>query len=108
MNKIGEKYLPIGTVVMLKGASKRVMVTGFCTIKRDNKNEIWDYTGCMYPEGTLASNQTCLFNHDQIEKIYYFGLIDEEEEKFKVQLNKLLVEEKERIEKRQAENNEEQ
>ena len=33
MNKIGEKYLPIGTVVMLKGASKRVMVTGFCAIK---------------------------------------------------------------------------
>lgn len=40
----------------------------------------------------LSSNQTCLFNHDQIEKIYYFGLIDEEEEKFKADLNKMLDE----------------
>ena len=92
MNKIGEKYLPIGTVVMLKGASKRVMVTGFCAIKGNNKNRMWDYTGCMYPEGFLSSNQTCLFNHDQIEKIYYFGLIDEEEEKFKAELNKMIDE----------------
>ena len=46
----------------------------------------------MYPEGFLSSNQTCLFNHDQIEKIYYFGLIDEEEEKFKADLNKMLDE----------------
>ena len=57
MNKIGEKYLPIGTVVMLKGASKRVMVTGFCAIKGNNKNRMWDYTGCMYPEGFLSSKQ---------------------------------------------------
>lgn len=100
MNKIEEKYLPIGTVVMLKGASKRVMVTGFCAIKGSNKNEIWDYIGCMYPEGVLSSNQTCLFNHEKIEKIYHYGLIDEEEEKFKAQLNELLVGAKEQTEKK--------
>ena len=90
MNKIGEKYLPIGTVVMLKGASKRVMVTGFCAIKGNNKNRMWDYTGCMYPEGFLSSNQTCLFNHDQIEKIYYLGLNDEENKKFQKDLEEYL------------------
>lgn len=91
MKNIGKKYLPIGTVVMLKGGKKRVMITGFCTIKGKEKDKIWDYSGCLYPEGFLSSNQTCLFNHDQIEKIYHLGLIDEEEEKFKEQLNELLV-----------------
>lgn len=92
MSKIGEKYLPIGTVVMLKGASKRVMVTGFCAIKEKNKNEIWDYIGCMYPEGILSLKQTILFNHEQIDKIYYIGLIDEEEENFKEDLKKMITE----------------
>ena len=91
MNKIEEKYLPIGTVVMLKGGSKRVMITGFCAMGDDNHEEIWDYSGCMYPEGFLSSDQTCLFNHSQIEKIYHLGLADDDEEKaFKEKLKELL------------------
>ncbi len=90
MNEIGEKYLPIGTVVMLKGGSKRLMITGFCSMPVDNKNTVYDYAGCMYPEGFLSSDQTALFNHDQIEKVYYMGLVDEEEEKFKQQLNAIV------------------
>lgn len=84
-----EKYLPIGTVVMLKGGTKRVMITGFCAIQESDKEKIWDYSACLYPEGLLSSDQNCLFNHDQIEKIYYLGLIDEEEEKFKKNLKEL-------------------
>ena len=84
--KIGEKYLPIGTVVMLKEGSKRVMITGFCTIGGENKNKIFDYCGCLYPEGFISSNQNLLFDHSQIEKIYHMGLIDEEEEDFKNKL----------------------
>lgn len=87
---IQEKYLPIGTVVMLSGGTKRVMVTGFCAIEEKNKEKVWDYSGCIYPEGFLSSRQTCLFDHTQIEKVYYLGLIDEEEEKFKVKLKQLV------------------
>ena len=87
MNNIKEKYLPIGTVVMLKGGSKRLMITGFCSVANDDKNTIYDYSGCMYPEGFLSSNQTCLFDHEQIEKVYHFGLVDEEEEEFKAKLH---------------------
>ena len=32
MENAGKKYLPIGTVVMIKCGSKRVMITGFCPI----------------------------------------------------------------------------
>ena len=74
-----EKYLPIGTVVLLKGGSKRVMITGFCSVDGSKSDVIYDYNGCLYPEGYLSSDQTCLFNHDQIDKIYYMGFIDEEE-----------------------------
>ena len=52
--------------------------------------KVWDYSGCVYPEGFLSSKQTCLFNHDQIEKIYYLGLEDDKEEiDFKKKLKKL-------------------
>ena len=81
MEEIKEKYLPIGTVAMLKGGSKRVMITGFCAIDDNNKTKMWDYSGCMYPEGFLSSNQICLFDHEQIEKVYHMGLADDEEEK---------------------------
>ena len=89
-NNIGQKYLPIGTVVMLKGGSKRLMITGFCSMPTDDENEMYDYAGCMYPEGFLSSDQTALFNHDQIEKIYYMGLIDDEEKAFKQSLTMLV------------------
>ena len=90
MEEAKEKYLPIGTVVMLKGGSKRVMITGFCSIEENNKEKMWDYSGCIYPEGFLASNQTFLFDHEQIEKIYYLGLVDEEEKEFKNKLRDLV------------------
>ena len=89
-NNIGQKYLPIGTVVMLKGGSKRLMITGFCSMPTDDENEMYDYAGCMYPEGFLSSDQTALFNHEQIDKIYYMGLIDDEEKAFKQSLTMLV------------------
>lgn len=85
-----EKYLPIGTVVMLKNGKKRAMITGFCSISGDDKTKVFDYSGCLYPEGFISSNQTLLFNHEQIEKIYYMGLIDEEEKQFKQKLNEMI------------------
>ena len=91
MNNVGEKFLPLGTVVMLKGASKRLMITGFCTMASEEAEGVmYDYSGCMYPEGVISSDQTALFNHDQIEKIYHMGLVDQEEKDFKIKLNQLL------------------
>ena len=86
-----EKFLPIGTVVMLKGASKRLMITGFCTMDAKKQDTMFDYSGCLYPEGVVRSDQTALFNHDQIEKVFHKGLVDDEEKEFKVKLNQLLA-----------------
>lgn len=88
--EIPEKYLPVGTVVMLQGGTKRIMILGFCAASENNKELIYDYSGCLYPEGLLSSEQVALFNHKQIEKIYHLGLIDDEEKLFKDNLNEII------------------
>ena len=50
-----EKYLPMGSVVLLKDAKKRIMITGFCLETEDGK--MYDYTGCLYPEGYVSSEE---------------------------------------------------
>ena len=87
-----EKYLPIGSVVLLKGGKKRAMITGFCSVAQENQEKIYDYSGCVYPEGYLSSNQVCLFDHEQIEQIYFVGYEDEEEASFKEKLNQIVAE----------------
>lgn len=89
-----EKYLPIGTVCLLKNGKKRLMITGFCAVPTENKQKMYDYSGCIFPEGFLTSNQVCLFNHDQIEKIYHMGYEDESQQSFNKTLLKF-VEKKE-------------
>ena len=95
-NNIEQKYLPIGTIVVLKGGTKRVMITGFCAAGEDSNVE-YDYSGCLYPEGFISYSQICLFNHDQIDKIFFMGLIDEEEKEFKRNLIKLINDNNEEV-----------
>lgn len=83
---MNEKYLPIGSVVMLKNASKKIMITGYLSIADEDEKTIYDYNACLYPEGFLSSDQTCLFNHDQIDKVYFTGFIDDEEKEFQKNL----------------------
>lgn len=85
-----EKYLPLGTVVLLKEAKKRIMIIGFCCLDEKDKTKVYDYSGCLYPEGMISSNKNLLFNHDQIAKIYQLGYSDEEEKMFKEKLKKVL------------------
>ena len=86
------KYLPIGSVVLLNGGKRRVMVAGYKSLTDGEKpNEIleWDYCGCIFPEGLLSSEQNLLFNHSQIEKIYCIGYFDEEARNFHEALKKI-------------------
>ena len=84
MNEIGEKYLPLGTVVLLKGATKRVMITGFASKSPDTGEKVFDYSGCIYPEGFFDYNKVCVFDHEQIDEIFQKGLDDEENKAFMV------------------------
>ena len=85
-----EKYLPIGTVVMLKNATKRLMIIGFCMqAQKDDETIRFDYAGCLYPEGVIDTNGLPLFNHDQIDKIYNEAFSDEETVAFKKALSEI-------------------
>ena len=92
MNNIMEKFIPIGSVVILKNATKRIMVTGFCPV--DGENKLYDYSGCMYPEGIMSSDETLLFNHEQIDMIYFLGFRDQEENVFQEKLKEIIEESK--------------
>jgi len=83
-----EKFLPLGSVVLLKNATKRLMITGFYVKADENDEKTYDYVGCLYPEGVISSKENCVFNHEQIDKIFFIGYSDDEEKRFKEKLNK--------------------
>lgn len=81
-----EKFLPIGTVCRLKDATKYLMIIGFCVTKEEDQNKVYDYIGCMYPQGMIAQDVSFLFDHSQIEEILYEGFVSDIEKEFKQQL----------------------
>ena len=83
-------YLPIGSVVLLKGGTKRVMVNGFQTSDTSKPDKIYDYSGVLYPEGSLSSEQTLLFDHSQIDRVYFEGYKDDEYFSFMERLNQVI------------------
>ena len=85
------KYLPVGSVVLLQNGSKRVMINGFCTMDAAKPDKIYDYSGVLFPEGSLSSDQTLLFDHTQIVRIDHIGLDDQEEKEFKVKLAQIVA-----------------
>lgn len=70
---------------MLKNSTKRVMIIGFCQAEISDTNEetIYDYAGCLYPEGYIGPSEIYLFNGEQIDKISAFGYQDDEQFAFK-------------------------
>ena len=84
-----EGLLPIGTVVLLKDSTKKVMIIGVCQ-KEVSTDSLWDYAGCVYPEGYMGPDQTFLFNNDQIDKVFSIGYQDEEQFEFKVKADSIM------------------
>ncbi len=78
---IFEGLLPIGSVVLLTKSTKRVMIIGYCQKQMDKPEVIWDYAGCVFPEGYMGPDKTFSFDNNQIEKVYALGYQDEEQMK---------------------------
>lgn len=68
-----ERVLPIGSVVLLKGAEKRVMIVGYCKYNGTDTSKIYDYAGVIYPEGYISPETTALFDHEQIDVVFALG-----------------------------------
>lgn len=82
--------LPIGTVVLLKDSTKRVMIMGVCQRSADEPKKLWDYCGCFYPEGYLGADRIFLFNNEQIDRIFALGYQDAEQIAFKEKVDETI------------------
>lgn len=91
-----KEFLPIGSVVKLKGAKKNLMVTGYLPIVPETREE-FDYCGCLWPIGYLDSKTLTLFNKDAIEKVIYEGYSDAEQKEFNNKLIELSKEIEEKM-----------
>ncbi len=87
-----ERTLPIGSVVSLYGAEKRLMVLGYLKYLKGDDTSVYDYCGCTFPEGYLNSESTAVFNHQDIEHIYALGFQDELQFEFRNRLLQILEE----------------
>lgn len=88
--KDATKLLPIGSVVMLEGGKKEVMITGFYIVSASDPNTVYDYSGCLFPEGIVSSEQNLVFNHKQIVNVLYMGYKNDKEREFKKDLQEAL------------------
>ena len=116
--EIGEKFLPIGTVVLLKGGKKELMIMSYCIVpsgetydkdgKVDIRDQMFDYGGCAYPEGMLTSDQLFAFNHEQIEKIVFKGYETEKQKEISKVLKGGIEERNKRLAREQEEQGQEE
>ena len=84
-----EKYLPIGSVVLMNGGIKKVMIVGYLAKSAEHGDRVFDYIGCLYPEGIVSSNMNLLFDHKDIKQILVMGPVDEEQKKFMFALKQI-------------------
>lgn len=64
-----KNLLPIGSVVLLKGGEKRIMITSRI-ITRAGSDDIFDYAACYYPEGVVDPKDMVFLTEMQL--ILYF------------------------------------
>ena len=108
-----EKFLPIGTVVLLENGKKEIMITSYCVMSKGEvydknglveniQDKVFDYGACLYPEGVLDSDQVFAFDHEQIREILFMGYETNEQK----DLSKALLENNEEDEIEELEDTE--
>ena len=81
-------YLPIGSIVLLKNGTKKVMIYGRRQSRVGENEKEYDYIACLYPEGNIDENYMYLFDHENIDKVIFRGFSDADEEAYQNELNK--------------------
>ena len=65
--------LPIGSVVKVREMQRPMMIYG--VIQKDIATEkVMDYISVLWPEGNGGAGTQFMFNHEDIEKVYFKGL----------------------------------
>ena len=73
-----DEFLPIGSVVLLEGGNKRIMICGRIQAQAGS-DIIYDFAACYYPEGIVDPKSMFFFNRDAIETVYFRGYEDQDE-----------------------------
>lgn len=68
------KYCPIGTVVVLKNGTWPLMIYGRQQITKKNPDILYNYVGCLYPQGYIDKDYIVFFQHNDIDKILHKGM----------------------------------
>ena len=73
--------LPVGSIVLLKEATKKLMIIGILQVK-PSEEKIYDYLGVPYPEGYVGADNNFLFNHSDINDVIFSGYTNPERDIF--------------------------
>lgn len=77
-----KELLPIGSIVLLEGGEKRLMIIGIKQTDVSGDGQEYDYLGVLYPEGHIGDQFQYLFNHADIKEIVFRGYEDDERDEF--------------------------
>ena len=83
-----EEFLPIGSVVLLDGGNKKVMICGRIQAMAGS-DIVYDYSACYYPEGILDPAAMFFFNREDIAEVSFIGYEDQTELDYRQQLESL-------------------
>lgn len=75
-------YLPIGSVVRLKGGVKPLMIFGINQVDPEKPDMEYDYVSVPYPEGNIGVGFQYMFNQNDIEEILFRGYDTQERTDF--------------------------
>ncbi|NCC59187.1 MAG: DUF4176 domain-containing protein [Synergistales bacterium] len=80
-----DQLLPVGSVVLLEGAQKPLLIFGVCQTEK-NSGEDYDYIGVFYPEGNIGSETQFLFNQADVDRVVFTGYDSPENQAFRKKL----------------------
>lgn len=79
------EYLPIGSVVSIKGKKIKFMIIGYFPVVENKK---FDYFAVTYPYGILDTKKMYMFYSKDISNVFYKGYENEEFNSIKAELLK--------------------
>ena len=79
-----KNLLPIGSVVTLTDATKKIMIIG-TDVKLEDDDTIYNYVGVPFPEGNIGSDVLFLFQNDDIENVDFVGFVNSEVQIYRTQ-----------------------
>lgn len=82
------RFLPLGTVLKLdQESAEKIMIVSRMVRKVNEDDKMWDYCGCLVPQGINNQAELKFFNHSDIRQLLFIGFQDEDELKYSTALS---------------------